>query len=406
MATTGGGIQQINPTSDNKPNPGSTLVPVQKKTYDLDGEYSWLRGLFDKNYQRAYTERTVAKAAAAEAAEQAELEAAARTEQATRNAIKDLLLYDQLLEDKIRQLTTRCRMSLTVSHFKGGVGKTPFSCNFASELFVNGKRPTVVIDHNQMWGTAARQLGLKHAPCMTIRQALQLWNTGKLRQAGDFTSELATSRHGVALLASDRVTKRGERYGEETSVHNIRLAREHVQFVINDTGNDGESSAMKGVLDNTGVLVVPTSPDEDGIDIAQAVFDTYRGWGDESNNYVQLVDRSITVIMGIKPGEKIESYRSQLGLSDEQILLAIPYDQRAADRKETNLGETDFYVRLAYKETVCTALMVEHAHTNPEFAKQIRGLRTGQLLELPSGRAPALPWIDGSEPIAIEQKGV
>ena len=306
----------------------------------------------------------------------------------SQQADRDVREYFDLLGTRIRELTTNCRPSFTASHFKGGVGKTPFICNAASELQVSSGRMVVVIDHNQMWGTTARQLGLKDAPSMTTREAFGLSQDGGLQNAGDFSSRLATSKCGVGLLASDRVVNRNEPYGYETAAGNIQQTRNHTQVVFNDTGNDGASPAMAGVLENTTVLAVTVSPDEDGIDIARSLYECYTNWGHD-----ELVRNAVTVIMGVKPGEELERYRAKLGLDDQAILLGIPYDQRAVDRLPTDLDETDIYVRIAYRETVVAALMVQHAVNGRDgFDEAIRTIRSGHLVALPSGRTPVLPW--------------
>ena len=97
------------------------------------------------------------------------------------------------------------------------------------------------------------------------------------------------------------------------------------------------------------------------------------------------------------PGRTLEDYRKAMDLPESQLLFAVPDDERGRMNDPVNLKLTDFYVSLAYREIALAALLVAHAPDHAGSAKRLSELRTGKLVELPSGRTPVLPWIDGSD---------
>ena len=396
-------------TTTNRPAGGTvthtgTQIKSQANGYSFgpDDTYSRLKGFFDPDYKKAWEE--FQKKLAEEAARQAEANAhaeKARVEAEKEQAlaivrdrearIKDLHDYLHQLGEHIR-MYSNCRMSATVANMKGGVGKTPLSAYMASTLADYSRRGVIVIDHNEMRGTTAVQLGLGDVPGMTVRQAFAAIQRQELNNAGDYLSKLPTTKHGVAVLSSDSVVGHEELYLEETSDLNIKTARRHIQFAVNDTGNYIQGSAMRGVLNNTNVLLVPTLPNAISTTCARETITNLRKW-----NYDGLVDRAIVVVIGIPDGATLESYRDQLGINKSALLFAVPHDERGRSCAPVDLDVTDFYVRIAYNEITLASLLVAHAADRPETAKRLSDLRTGKLVELPSGRTPVLPWIDGSD---------
>lgn len=396
-------------TTTNRPAGGTvthtgTQIKSQANGYSFgpDDTYSRFKGFFDADYKKAWEEfqEKLAEEAARQAEANAHAEKArveAEKEQALaivrdREArIKDLHDYNEELADQIRSFSA-INVSLTMSNYRGGVGKSTLAAYIASILAEDSRCGTVLIDNNEMGGTAAAMLGLEHVPGMTVRPAYALLEQNELRDSGDYLSRLPKTRHGVFLLASDEVVEQQDFYTDTTSEGNIKLARRHAQLVVNDTGNGIQHSAMSGVLRNTNVLLVPTLPTRLSMKGATTTIANYRKWG-----YTHLADRAIVVVVGIMPGRTLEDYRKAMDLPESQLLFAVPDDERGRMNDPVNLKLTDFYVSLAYREIALAALLVAHAPDHAGSAKRLSELRTGKLVELPSGRTGVRPWIDGSD---------
>ena len=373
--------------------PGRTnsYGPAEKKGADMPKESvfddsstrSMWKYLTSKDYRTAWTQHVIRL-------EEKRKELQAFQKQAEIDEEEDIRLYFDRLRGAIRGFSNT-RTSFTVLHPKGGIGKTPTICYVASVLGEISRRPIVLFEHHQMQGTAGDQLGLTGTVSLHSRKAAELFAAGMLNDSGSFTGDLPITKHGVMVVTSEEVVEEGELYGEEVSATNIQFARKHAQFIANDTDNAIQIPATKGVLLNTDVIIFPTSTDEVTLRMTRKLRENLTHWG-----YGDLVARSITVLSGIEPGDQLEDYREKLGLSETDVLLTVPFDTRIFKRMPIDLDETDFYVQIAYREIALAMLYASHAKSNPGFAEKLRMIRTGHLVDLPSGRTPVLPWIDGS----------
>ena len=351
--------------------------------FDESNTRNMWKYLTSKGYRTEWTQHVLQL-------EERKKELEAFQKQAEIDEVEDIRLYFDRLRGAIRGFSNT-RTSFTVLHPKGGIGKTPTICYVASTLGEISRRPIVLFEHHQMQGTAGDQLGLAGTVSLHSRQAAEMFEAGQLNDSGSFTGNLSITKHGVMVVTSEDVVEEGELYGEEVSATNIQYARKHAQFIANDTDNAIQIPATRGVLRNTDVIIFPTSVDEVTLRMTRKLRENLIHWG-----YKDLVNRSITVLSGIEQGDKLEDYREKLGLSETDLLLAVPFDMRIFKRMPVDLDETDLYVQIAYREISLAMLYASHAKTNANFAENLKKIRTGHLVELPSGRTPVLPWIDGS----------
>lgn len=316
--------------------------------------------------------------------------------------LADILEYNTLLGDALLA-EGNVYLRSAAAQAKGGGGKSPLIASTASAAADCSKRNTLIIDNNQAMGNVAKFLGIPRDGGMTTRECAELTKQGELKNAADFSVRIPSSRYGVMLLVSDKVVKQNDLYGRDTAMTNMQVSQQHFPLIFNDTGNGVQDPATGGVWDMLNVLMFPSLTRETHIEASLETRDLIYSWRSDSNNYASLVENGIQVVVGIKPGETLESYREKLELTDDRLLFAQPYDPRMAEDKPVNFMLSSLYYQIACREIALVNLRI--ARRSTMTAQDRLGLKTGRLVQLESGRTPVLPWIDGSLPVNLEKKG-
>ncbi len=398
--SSGGGVEKITPRDDSAiaPQGADALATESRYYFDSAKEYEWSFWqymLHPKKYQAAWNEYQQARKQNAE------------------DASADVQRYFDLVGRETLKVAN-VPLSLGFVNAQGGVGKTTLSCYTASTLAEVARRQTVLFDHNPMMGVCDLLLGLSDRNGLTIRRAYRDACEGKLNKAGLFTQRLSGTKHGVKLVGADRVVQHEEFYSQDMAKAVVALGVDHAELLVHDTGNGVQTPGMSGLLESLNVMGVPTAMNRKSIRLTINTLQSLHEWG-----YGDLVERAIVVVMGLRPGETLEMYRELYNeeasemrkkhdvydLSDTNTLLAVPFDQSIVAFDEIDLDQTDFYVQLAFREVALAALLLaqqsEWSKHDPALASgQEQGYASGQLIKLPSGRNPVLPWTSASSRLA------
>lgn len=312
-----------------------------------------------------------------------------RREQAqlAQQKIDDVNEYAKLLVDEIRRVNQQRTSTVTVSQVRGGVTKTTTSVYVASVLAEIAHRIVTLIDNNEMWGTPGRVLGIPAEGTVTVRGISDQVDSGSVNDFRTFSGKLGSTKHGVQLVASDAMVQENNLYGYDTSKRVITIAQGNSVFVVNDTGNNIAGAAMRAALELTDVLLVPTITSGNSLAGAVITMNNYNSWG-----HADKVKHSIVIVSGLRPGETAEDYRSKLELSDEHILLGTPYDQRLYDDEVVDLEVTERYTQIAYLEIVLALSQIARYVQDHGYSGKPIQIKQGQLVKLPSGRIPILPY--------------
>lgn len=371
-----------------KPQEGKVTEPLVPEGAPKQDTWYYVKYYLNPTFRKEEDGRIAEEARQAEERQQAE---AARREALRVQRHEDILEYRRLLIEKLKLAAQRRSFTTTVSHVKGGVGKTTTTCYFGSTLGYRTTRITTIIDNNEDWGTTGRLLGISRDETLTVRTAHA--RKDELTGFRSFSGQLGSTKHSVQLVTSDALTERSDHYDYDTASEVIEIAQENSIFVVNDTGNHISGEAMRAILDKTRVLIVPTITTGSSLEGATVTMENYRDWG-----YSELVDHAIVVVSGLHPGEIAENYRERLQLSDKQILIGTPYDQRIHDDVVIDLDQTPLLTQIAYLELALVTVLVEkHVDLNSYKSEPLK-VTQGQLVALPSGRLPQLPYIVNTLP--------
>lgn len=357
-----------------------------------------------ESYEREEAEAAAQAAAdaAAEAAAQAAAEAAVRAKaepdaQAAAEAQRldqeqsDRDEYQLLLEEKNVQVNQKRKQTDTVANVKGGAGKSPVACNYATVKGSVTGRVTTVIDNNPNWGTAAMLLGVDPSETVTVRMMNEAILADKVTSFDEFSAPLGWNRFHVQLVASDALARR-ESYGYNVAKNVIKTGKTNSIFVVVDTGNEISDSAMRATLELSDLLIVPTLTTHAKLEGAVHTMENFRNWGHEA-----LVRHSIVVVCGLRPGDSAENYRKELGLGDDHVLMGIPFDDRIHNDMVVDLRKMPQETYIAFLELVLACSQVgKYVETHGADSPPLQ-LKQGQMVPLSSGRTPVLSYVSSNQ---------
>jgi MinD-like ATPase involved in chromosome partitioning or flagellar assembly len=275
--------------------------------------------------------------------------------------------------DLVRTPVLSCYRIAVIS-LKGGVGKTTTTTALGATLAAERQDKVIAIDANPDAGTLGRRV--RRETGATIRDlvtAIPYLNS--YMDIRRFTSQAPS---GLEILANDVDPAISTTFNDEDSRRVIDVLGKQYPIILTDSGTGLLYSAMRGVLDLADQLIVVATPSVDGASSASTTLDWLNAHG-----YADLVQRSITVISGVRETAKmikIDDIVAHFKTRSRGVMV-VPFDEHLSAGAELDLSMMRPKTREAYFNLA--ALIAE------DFARaqQKQGLWTGD------GRGAAPPHV-------------
>ncbi|QOD43687.1 MinD/ParA family ATP-binding protein [Clavibacter zhangzhiyongii] len=253
-------------------------------------------------------------------------------------------------ERVIRQATWSRAVSVLVANRKGGVGKTPTSLILGGVLgSIRGGSVAVVEVTDDPGALGYRAEG---QPQRGLGELVR--DRDEIHSAGQLAGYTAPQTSFASVVAS--VGPRRELTGEDV-VGVSRLIDEYYAIRVMDSGNQPSSSAFRGAVEVTDVLVVPVLNAGDAVLEAVALLDFLRELGGHA---AMLADNAIIIrLHDGRPEDPAVVARIDRILDDARPaqIFTVPYDAHIAERGPISLGSLDPEVARAF--TAATAGVVQ-----------------------------------------------
>ncbi|PYC81960.1 hypothetical protein C7C46_10955 [Streptomyces tateyamensis] len=233
---------------------------------------------------------------------------------------------------------------IAVISLKGGVGKTTTTTSLGATLASERQDKVIAIDANPDAGTLGRRI--KRQTGATIRDLVtaipHLHSYMDIRQ---FTSQDQNS--GLEILANDVDPAVSTTFNDSDYRQVIDVLGRQYPIILTDSGTGLLYSAMRGVLDLADQLIVVATPSVDGASSASTTLDWLSAHG-----YADLVQRSITVISGVRETSKLIRTEDIVAHFQTRCrgVVVVPFDESLAAGAEVNLDMMRPKVREAYFE--------------------------------------------------------
>ncbi|WP_445442750.1 MinD/ParA family ATP-binding protein [Clavibacter sp. km1a] len=234
-------------------------------------------------------------------------------------------------ERVIRQATWSRAVSVLVANRKGGVGKTPTSLILGGVLgSIRGGSVAVVEVTDDPGALGYRAEG---QPQRGLGELVR--DRDEIHSAGQLAGYTAPQTSFASVVAS--VGPRRELTGEDV-VGVARLIDEYYAVRVMDSGNQPSSSAFRGAIEVTDVLVVPVLNAGDAVLEAVALLDFLRELGGHA---AMLADNAVIIrLHDGRPEDPAVVARIDRILDDARPaqIFTVPYDAHIAERGPISLG--------------------------------------------------------------------
>ena len=253
-------------------------------------------------------------------------------------------------ERVIRQATWSRAVSVLVANRKGGVGKTPTSLILGGVLgSIRGGSVAVVEVTDDPGALGYRAEG---QPQRGLGELVR--DRDEIHSAGQLAGYTAPQTSFASVVAS--VGPRRELTGEDV-IGVARLIDEYYAVRVMDSGNQPSSSAFRGAIEVTDVLVVPVLNAGDAVLEAVALLDFLRELGGHA---AMLADNAVIIrLHDGRPEDPAVVARIDRILDDARPaqIFTVPYDAHIAERGPISLASLDPEVARAF--TAATAGVVQ-----------------------------------------------
>ncbi|MCH0542592.1 AAA family ATPase [Streptomyces sp. MUM 203J] len=268
---------------------------------------------------------------------------------------------------------------IAVISLKGGVGKTTTTTALGATLAIERQDKILAIDANPDAGTLGRRV--RRETGATIRDLVQaIPYLNSYMDIRRFTSQAPS---GLEIIANDVDPAVSTTFNDEDYRRAIDVLGKQYPVILTDSGTGLLYSAMRGVLDLADQLIIISTPSVDGASSASTTLDWLHAHG-----YADLVQRSITVISGVRETGKmikVEDIVAHFRTRCREVLV-VPFDEHLAAGAEVDLDMMRPKTREAYFNL---AAMVAEDFAR---AQQAQGLWTGDGQgALPPQVAPPMP---------------
>ncbi|WP_037826661.1 SCO5717 family growth-regulating ATPase, partial [Streptomyces sp. NRRL B-1347] len=270
---------------------------------------------------------------------------------------------------------------IAVISLKGGVGKTTTTTALGSTLASERQDKILAIDANPDAGTLGRRV--RRETGATIRDLVQaIPYLNSYMDIRRFTSQASS---GLEIIANDVDPAVSTTFNDEDYRRAIDVLGKQYPIILTDSGTGLLYSAMRGVLDLADQLIIISTPSVDGASSASTTLDWLSAHG-----YADLVQRSITVISGVRETGKMIKVEDIVSHFETRCrgVVVVPFDEHLAAGAEVDLDMMRPKVREAY---FTLAAMVGEDFTR---AQRAQGLWTSDG-NPPPRVAPPLPGQQG-----------
>ncbi|MGW2475833.1 SCO5717 family growth-regulating ATPase [Streptomyces sp. NPDC001665] len=267
---------------------------------------------------------------------------------------------------------------IAVISLKGGVGKTTTTTALGATLASERQDKILAIDANPDAGTLGRRV--RRETGATIRDLVHaIPHLNSYMDIRRFTSQAPS---GLEIIANDVDPAVSTAFNDEDYRRAIDVLGKQYPIILTDSGTGLLYSAMRGVLDLADQLIIVSTPSVDGASSASTTLDWLSAHG-----YAELVQRSITVISGVRETGKmikvddiVQHFRTRC-----RGVVVVPFDEHLSAGAEVDLDMMRPKTREAYFNL--SALVAE------DFARaqQQQGLWTPDGSGPPPQYAPPLP---------------
>ncbi|MEU8523123.1 SCO5717 family growth-regulating ATPase [Streptomyces sp. NPDC048577] len=268
---------------------------------------------------------------------------------------------------------------IAVISLKGGVGKTTTTTALGSTLATERQDKILAIDANPDAGTLGRRV--RRETGATIRDLVQaIPYLNSYMDIRRFTSQAPS---GLEIIANDVDPAVSTTFNDEDYRRAIDILGKQYPIILTDSGTGLLYSAMRGVLDLADQLIIISTPSVDGASSASTTLDWLSAHG-----YAELVQRSITVISGVRETGKMIKVDDIVQHFQTRCrgVVVVPFDEHLSAGAEVDLDMMRPKTREAYFNL--SAMVAE------DFvrAQQAQGLWTGDNQGgLPPHMAPPMP---------------
>lgn len=272
---------------------------------------------------------------------------------------------------------------IAVISLKGGVGKTTTTTALGSTLATERQDKILAIDANPDAGTLGRRV--RRETGATIRDLVQaIPHLNSYMDIRRFTSQAPS---GLEIIANDVDPAVSTTFNDEDYRRAIDVLGKQYPIILTDSGTGLLYSAMRGVLDLADQLIIISTPSVDGASSASTTLDWLSAHG-----YADLVQRSITVISGVRETGKMIKVDDIVQHFQTRCrgVVVVPFDEHLAAGAEVDLDMMRPKTREAYFNL--SALIAEDFPR----AQQQQGLWTADG-NPPPHLAPPMPGHQGQQ---------
>ncbi|MFJ1717012.1 SCO5717 family growth-regulating ATPase [Streptomyces sp. NPDC088260] len=267
---------------------------------------------------------------------------------------------------------------IAVISLKGGVGKTTTTTALGATLATERQDKILAIDANPDAGTLGRRV--RRETGATIRDLVQaIPYLNSYMDIRRFTSQAPS---GLEIIANDVDPAVSTTFNDEDYRRAIDVLGKQYPIILTDSGTGLLYSAMRGVLDLADQLIIISTPSVDGASSASTTLDWLSAHG-----YAELVQRSITVISGVRETGKMIKVDDIVQHFETRCrgVVVVPFDEHLAAGAEVDLDMMRPKTREAYFNL--SAMVAEDFSR----AQQQQGLWTSQGTNPPPQYAPPMP---------------
>ena len=230
---------------------------------------------------------------------------------------------------------------IAVISLKGGVGKTTTTTALGSTLATERQDKILAIDANPDAGTLGRRV--RRETGATIRDLVQaIPYLNSYMDIRRFTSQAPS---GLEIIANDVDPAVSTTFNDEDYRRAIDVLGKQYPIILTDSGTGLLYSAMRGVLDLADQLIIISTPSVDGASSASTTLDWLSAHG-----YAELVQRSITVISGVRETGKMIKVDDIVQHFQTRCrgVIVVPFDEHLSAGAEVDLDMMRPKTREAY----------------------------------------------------------
>ncbi|MDJ0343283.1 AAA family ATPase [Streptomyces sp. PH10-H1] len=230
---------------------------------------------------------------------------------------------------------------IAVISLKGGVGKTTTTTALGSTLATERQDKILAIDANPDAGTLGRRV--RRETGATIRDLVQaIPYLNSYMDIRRFTSQASS---GLEIIANDVDPAVSTAFNDEDYRRVLDVLGKQYPIILTDSGTGLLYSAMRGVLDLADQLIIVSTPSVDGASSASTTLDWLSAHG-----YAELVQRSITVISGVRETGKMIKVDDIVAHFQTRCrgVMVVPFDEHLAAGAEVDLDMMRPKTREAY----------------------------------------------------------